>query len=72
MNDNIDSGKLAAPHGGKRTGCGRPALIDNAVRINMWLSAEQREKMRRNGGSAWLRDLIDAAPEILELPKKNM
>ena len=48
-------------HGGKREGTGRPAKVTLPVRVNIYMSREQHDKMKQRGGSAWLRSLIDAA-----------
>jgi len=42
---------------------GKPPLVEGAlaVRVNITLTAEQREKLRQLGGSEWIRRMIDAA-----------
>lgn len=51
--------------GGARSGSGRkPMSADGyAVRINLTMTAEQRDKLLQLGGSAWVRRQIDAAGE---------
>lgn len=49
---------------------GRPKVIPgNAVHVRLRLSEEQREKLDRLGGAAWVRQKIDAAKEPEE-PKR--
>lgn len=45
----------------KRPTPGKPPLVEGelAVRVNVTLTAEQREKLRQLGGSAWVRRMID-------------
>lgn len=45
----------------KRPTPGKPPLVEGslAVRVNVTLTAEHREKLRRLGGSAWIRRMID-------------
>lgn len=42
---------------------GRPSISENGdvTTVKLYLTAEQREKLRRLGGSAWVRDRIDRA-----------
>lgn len=52
-----------AQRGGRREGAGRKPdgqvkMIQTAFRV----TPQQREKLKRLGGSAWLRAQIDAAP----------
>lgn len=49
---------------------GRPKLISgNPVHVRLRLSEEQRAKLDRLGGAAWVRQKIDAAKEPEE-PKR--
>ncbi len=47
--------------GGKREGAGRPPLGN--VYYTVRISPEEREKLKRLGGSAWLRKKIQSEPE---------
>jgi hypothetical protein len=40
---------------------GRPRIADESVTMNIRLSVAQRKKVADNGGSAWVRRLIDRA-----------
>lgn len=45
-------------------GGGRKALYDTPMKaVNIPVTEQQREKLRRLGGAAWIRQQIDAAPE---------
>lgn len=46
-------------HGGKRKGAGRPPTGTEYAKIR--LTPEQREKLKRLGGSAWIREQIQKA-----------
>lgn len=48
--------------GGARPGGGRKPMSPDgyAVRINLTMTAEQRDKLIRLGGSAWVRQKIDS------------
>jgi hypothetical protein len=52
-----------AERGGRRSGQGRKAEDGAAgvVRVTIQLTPAQRDKVRANGGSAWVRGLIDAS-----------
>jgi len=52
-----------AERGGRRSGQGRKAEdgVTGVVRVTIQLTPAQREKVRANGGSAWVRKLIDGA-----------
>ncbi len=47
--------------GGKREGAGRKAVdgVKNTVRVMVSLTQEHHEKLKKLGGSAWLRSVID-------------
>ena len=45
---------------GRRAPHGSP---DYPGRVSAWVTEAQRKKFLREGGSAWLRQLIDAAPK---------
>ena len=49
--------------GGRRSGQGRKAEdgAKGVVRVTIQLTPAQRDKVRANGGSAWVRGLIDAS-----------
>ena len=49
--------------GGARPGGGRKPMSPDgyAVRINLTMTRQQREKLKRLGGSAWLREKLDQA-----------
>ena len=51
--------------GGPNRGQGRKPLATDGqtVRINLSMTAEQRDKLLQLGGSAWVRRQIDAAGE---------
>jgi hypothetical protein len=50
-------------HGGPNRGQGRKPLVagQETVRINLTMTASQREKLIALGGSEWVRRMIDAA-----------
>jgi hypothetical protein len=43
---------------------GRPKKVEGGavVSMNVRMSEAQREKVRKNGGGDWVRELIDSAP----------
>lgn len=47
--------------GGKREGAGRPA--QGNVYYTVRIAPEERDKLKRLGGSAWLRKKIQSEPE---------
>jgi hypothetical protein len=49
--------------GGPNRGQGRRPLVagQDTVRINLTMTARQRDKLIRLGGSEWVRRMIDAA-----------
>ena len=51
--------------GGPGRGQGRKKLSNesNSVRVNTSMTADQKGKFQRLGGSAWLREQIDKAEE---------
>ena len=54
------------PSGVPKRAAGRPSLTEDpadTVRLNVFLTKDQREKFRRLGGSAWLRERIERARE---------
>lgn len=56
-------------HGGARAGAGRKAA-DGArglVLVSVRLTRHQREKLRRLGGSVWVRKAVDEAAEKNEI-----
>ncbi len=53
--------KTEIKRGGKREGAGRPPLGN--VYYTVRISPEERDKLRRLGGSAWLRKKIQNEPE---------
>ena len=55
--------------GGPGRGQGRKPLVagQDTVRINLTMTAEQRDKLKTLGGSAWIRRMIDAPPAGPEL-----
>ena len=50
--------------GGPNRGQGRKPLAGDGqtVRINITMTAEQRDKLKKLGGSAWVRQRIEEAP----------
>lgn len=50
-------------HGGARIGAGRPPLQEGeaTVVVTTKMTAMQRDKLQRLGGSAWIRERIDKA-----------
>jgi hypothetical protein len=52
-------------HGGSREGAGRKPLAPDTetVRVNTSMTAAQRDKFHRLGGSEWLRLMIGKAKE---------
>lgn len=51
-------------HGGDRAGAGRPPLSKTSptVKAAVRLSAVEREKLSRLGGSTWVRERVDSTP----------
>lgn len=49
--------------GGPNRGQGRKPLATDGqtVRINLTMTAEQRDKLKKLGGSAWIRQQVDNA-----------
>jgi len=62
--DRIDEIEIAASpsRGGARPGAGRPS-IGPRVRVELRLSPEHTEKLKRLGGQKWIEQAIDAAAE---------
>lgn len=55
--------ETSKPKGGARHGSGRPRLnpYGGTVRYNVILTDNQRDKLDKLGGAAWIRDKIDKA-----------
>lgn len=50
--------------GGKREGAGRPVTLNPAsVKVQVWMTEEQRFRFMRIGGSRWLKRTLDELPQ---------
>lgn len=47
--------------GGARPGAGRPPAPNPVVPVNIRMTRDQREKLRKLGGAKWIREQIDKA-----------
>ena len=61
----VEDKTLKGKRGGPGRGQGRKQLSKNSesVRVNTSMTASQRDKFQKLGGSAWLREQIDKAEE---------
>lgn len=55
--------KKASAPAKRAPGRPREVLGGADVHVSLRMSAQQREKVRRNGGTGWVRQLIDNAPD---------
>lgn len=48
-------------NGGARPGAGRPPAPNPVVPVNIRMTRDQREKLRKLGGAKWIREQINKA-----------